>query len=58
VFNLGIEIVQLGIIAAVFPLLALVRHRLPRTGLRTNGTVATAVAAMGLIWFVERAFGL
>lgn len=56
VFNLGIEAVQLGIILATFPLLAFIRHRSPLAAVGTTGTVAAAVSAMGLIWFVERAF--
>ncbi|GHS84693.1 hypothetical protein AGMMS50218_00050 [Actinomycetota bacterium] len=54
VFNVGIEVVQLAIIAVVFPLLALLRRRSPRLGLWATGTVATVVAVMGLVWFVER----
>jgi hydrogenase/urease accessory protein HupE len=55
VFNLGIEAVQLSIIAAAFPLLALLRRRAPTTALRTTGTVAGGVALVGLVWFVQRA---
>jgi hypothetical protein len=54
VFNVGIEAVQLALIASVFPLLALLRHRSPVVALWTTGTIATVVSAMGLIWFVER----
>lgn len=56
VFNLGIESVQLGIILLTFPLLAAIRHRSPLAAVGTTGTVAAAVSAFGLIWFVERAF--
>ena len=58
VFNLGIECVQLVIIAAVFPLLMLLRRRAPRTGLWVTGALAAAVSVAGLVWFVERLLGL
>ncbi|MFE4229262.1 HupE/UreJ family protein [Arthrobacter sp. NPDC056886] len=58
VFNGGIEVVQLGIIAVAFPLLALLGSRAPRVGLWTGAVVAAGVTAMGLIWFVERGLGL
>ena len=54
VFNLGIEAVQLGIILAVFPVLALLRRRAPLAGLSASGAIAAGVCAMGLVWFVER----
>lgn len=54
VFNLGIEAVQLGIIALVFPVLAVLRHRAPRVGLVATGLVAGVVTAFGLVWFVQR----
>ena len=57
VFNLGIEAVQLGIIAVVFPVLVLLRRRAPRSGFWLSAAVAAGVAAIGLVWFVERAFG-
>lgn len=58
VFNVGIEAVQIGIIAIVFPLLTLLRRRAPRTGLWATGALAVAVTVAGLIWFVQRVFGL
>jgi hypothetical protein len=58
VFNVGIEVVQLGIIAIVFPLLALLRRRSPRVGLWTGVAVAACVTVMGLIWFVQRILSL
>ena len=57
VFNLGIEVVQLAIIAALFPLLTLLRRRVPRLGLWAAGAIAVSVSAAGLIWFVERVLG-
>jgi hypothetical protein len=58
VFNVGIEAVQLAIILAVFPLLALLRRRAPLAGLSATGTIAAVVSAAGLVWFVQRAFSL
>lgn len=57
VFNIGIEAVQLAIIAAVFPLLAVLRRRSPALGLWVTGAIAIAVAAMGLLWFGQRVTG-
>lgn len=54
VFNVGIEVVQLSIIAVVFPLLVLLRRRAPRVALGVTGVIAGGVAVMGLVWFVER----
>ncbi|MBP2706229.1 HupE/UreJ family protein [Microbispora sp. RL4-1S] len=58
VFNVGIEVVQLSIIAAVFPLLALLRRRRPVAGLWATGATAAGVSVMGLVWFVQRVLGL
>ncbi|WP_433369810.1 HupE/UreJ family protein [Actinoplanes sp. CA-142083] len=58
VFNVGIEVVQLAIIAAVFPLLLVLRRRSPRAGLWATGVISAGVSVMGLIWFVQRVFGL
>lgn len=52
VFNLGIEVVQLAIIAIAFPLLVLLR-RTPAADLTTKA-VGALVAAVGLFWVVER----
>lgn len=54
VFNLGIEAVQLALIALAFPLLVFARRRNPRAALVITGTIAAAVSVMGLFWFVER----
>jgi hypothetical protein len=54
VFNVGIETVQLGLIALVFPLLLLLRRRSPRVGLWVTGVISAVVSVMGLVWFVER----
>ncbi|MEU3978896.1 HupE/UreJ family protein [Streptomyces sp. NPDC026672] len=57
VFNVGIEAVQLGIVVAVFPVLALLRHRLPAVALWVTGAIAAGVSVMGLLWFVQRVLG-
>jgi hypothetical protein len=54
VFNLGIETVQIAVILAVFPLLALLRRRAPLAGLSATGAMAVVACAIGLLWFVER----
>ncbi|GAA2247477.1 HupE/UreJ family protein [Herbiconiux moechotypicola] len=58
VFNVGIEAVQLGIIAVVFPVLILLRRRLPRVGFWAAAVVAAGVAIVGTYWFVERLLGV
>ena len=57
VFNIGLEAVQLSIIAIVFPVLALLRRRTPSLGLVTTGAIAASVTVMGLLWFGERITG-
>ncbi|WP_406077970.1 HupE/UreJ family protein [Micromonospora sp. NBC_00858] len=57
VFNVGIEVVQLAIIAVVFPLLIVLRRRTPKIGLWATGAVSGAVSIMGLVWFVQRVSG-
>ncbi|WP_433050031.1 HupE/UreJ family protein [Dactylosporangium sp. CS-033363] len=54
VFNVGIEVVQLGLIAATFPLLMVLRRKAPKTGRWVTGGIAAGVAAMGLVWFFQR----
>ena len=58
VFNVGIEAVQLAVIAVVFPVLALLRRRAPRVGLSATGLVSAVVSVTGLVWFVQRLWGL
>ncbi len=53
VFNVGIELAQLAVIAVVFPLFVLLRKRVPSAGL----WIAGAVAVVGMFWFVERIIG-
>lgn len=57
VFNVGIEVVQLGIIAVVFPILVLLRRRLSPVGFWVGVVVAAGVAVIGLYWVVERIAG-
>ncbi|MDX3236713.1 HupE/UreJ family protein [Streptomyces sp. ME03-5709C] len=57
VFNVGIEVVQLAIIAVVFPLLLLLRRRSARAGLWATGALSAGVAVMGLVWFAQRVSG-
>ncbi|MEU5907890.1 HupE/UreJ family protein [Micromonospora sp. NPDC047467] len=57
VFNIGIEVVQLTIIALVFPLLLVLRRRAPKAGLWATGAVSAGVSIMGLVWFVQRLSG-
>ncbi|MFE6930916.1 HupE/UreJ family protein [Streptomyces sp. NPDC057699] len=57
VFNIGIEAVQLGVIAVLFPLLLLLGRRSPRAALWTTCALSAGVAAMGLVWFVQRVTG-
>ncbi|MGW2092687.1 HupE/UreJ family protein [Promicromonospora sukumoe] len=56
-FNVGIEAVQLGIIAVVFPLLVLLRVRAPRTARWLLLTACAAIATLALWWVVERLAG-
>ncbi|MEV8394852.1 MULTISPECIES: HupE/UreJ family protein [unclassified Streptomyces] len=58
VFNVGIEAVQLAIIALVFPLLTVLRRRAPTAGLWATGAISAGVCAMGLVWFTQRLFGV
>ena len=54
VFNVGIEAVQVSIIVATFPLLALLRRHNRTLYLWITGSIAAGVTATGLIWFVQR----
>jgi hypothetical protein len=58
VFNVGIEAVQLGLIALIFPVLTLLRRRAPRVGLWVGVAIASVVTVMGLVWFVQRMLGI
>ena len=55
-FNLGIEAMQLAVIAAVLPLLLLLATTRGYAAIRTAGAAFAAVCAAG--WVGERAFGL
>jgi hydrogenase/urease accessory protein HupE len=54
VFNVGIEVVQLSLIALTFPLLIVLRRRSARAGRWVTGGISAGVTVMGLIWFVQR----
>ena len=58
VFNVGIEAVQISLIALVFPLLTLLRNRAPRPGTWVGATVALSVSIVGLVWFGQRVAGI
>ncbi|MFB2600297.1 HupE/UreJ family protein [Herbiconiux sp. P17] len=58
VFNVGIEVVQLGIIAIVFPLLTLLRRRAPRWGFWAGAVIAAVITVIAMFWFVQRVLGL
>lgn len=58
VFNVGIEAVQLSVIAVVFPVLMLLRRRTPTLALWVTGLLAAGVSVAGLVWFVQRILGL
>jgi hydrogenase/urease accessory protein HupE len=53
-FNVGIEAVQLGIIAVVFPLVVLLRVRAPRAARWVLGAATAGIVAVALFWVVER----
>ncbi|HEX6047648.1 MAG TPA: HupE/UreJ family protein, partial [Gemmatimonadaceae bacterium] len=54
-FNLGVEIGQVAIIAAIFPVLFFVRRwRVYNWGLRV---ASVGLMAIGLLWAAERTFG-
>ncbi|WP_457109305.1 HupE/UreJ family protein [Marmoricola sp. URHA0025 HA25] len=54
VFNVGIEAVQIAIIVAVFPVLAVLRRSNQRLYLWVTGLIAAGVTVMGLVWFAQR----
>jgi hypothetical protein len=58
IFNVGIEAVQIGLILVLFPPLMLLRRRHHRASLWVTGIVTGIVVVVGLIWFVERLFGI
>ena len=57
VFNLGIETVQLGLIAVVFPVLVVMRRIDPRVAMWVTAMIAAAVSVVGLVWFGQRILG-
>lgn len=58
-FNLGVEVGQVTVLTALFPLLAWVKRSRPEASFRTFVRVAsTVIGGLGLFWFLERAFNL
>lgn len=53
-FNAGVELGQLAVVAAAFPIVALARTWRPAL----LEAASAAVAGLGIFWFVSRAFGL
>ncbi|MBI1848969.1 MAG: HupE/UreJ family protein [Planctomycetes bacterium] len=53
-FNVGVEIGQLAVVAALFPLLILLARRRERLHRWVARLGSVAVAAMGVVWFVAR----
>lgn len=56
-FNIGVELGQLAIILAVFPILYWLRNWRPYQ-YRVLGAGSVALIAVSTVWFVERAFGI
>ncbi len=58
-FNIGVELGQLAVVAVAFPLLLLLRRTLsPRGQVVFVRVVCAAIIAAGVYWFVERVWGL
>jgi hydrogenase/urease accessory protein HupE len=55
-FNLGVELGQLAVVAALLPLVWWLSRW--RYGLRIKLAISAAVAVLGLLWFTDRAFTL
>ena len=54
-FNLGVELGQLGIASLVLPIIWILLK--PRSNFRTiSVALSIAVSALGLYWFIERTF--
>jgi hypothetical protein len=57
-FNLGVEVGQLAAVALIWPLLRALELRAPERGYRPLAEAGSAaVFALGLYWFLARAFG-
>ena len=54
-FNVGVEIGQLGVVAALYPLLARIRRHPRRRAIISAGSVL--IGACGVYWLVDRAMG-
>ena len=59
-FNIGVELGQLAIVGVAFPVLHILIGRLGPAAYRKYVVVpgSIAVAAMGLVWLIERALGI
>ena len=55
-FNLGVELGQLAVVAAAWPLLVALRRR-PLAWQWSNDVASACVCALGTFWFVMRSFG-
>ena len=57
VFNVGVELGQLAVVLALYPVLTFARRRLsPQAALHVLRAASVVVVAAGLWWFVERVF--
>jgi hypothetical protein len=58
-FNIGVEVGQLAIVAALFLLASMVVPRMSPARLRLGeDLLAAALCGVGLFWFVERSFSI
>jgi hypothetical protein len=55
-FNVGVEIGQICIVAAVAPIMELLRRRVPALATRVATAGSIVVACAGAWWFIERVF--
>jgi hypothetical protein len=56
-FNVGVEVGQLATVALVWPLLRLIARRNESRRVAVSQYGSAAVLALGMFWFVSRAFG-
>ncbi|MBI1815522.1 MAG: HupE/UreJ family protein [Deltaproteobacteria bacterium] len=56
-FNVGVEVGQLAAVALVWPLLRLIARRSESRRMAVSQYGSAAVLALGVFWFVSRAFG-
>jgi hydrogenase/urease accessory protein HupE len=53
-FNVGVELGQLGVLVLVLPVLALLARRAPRAHESVKRALSCAIVAAGLYWLIER----